>query len=59
MGQADSMFIDYGDTDILVDAGNNADGPLVVNYLKKLKTDDVEILIGSHHHEDHIGPIPA
>lgn len=53
------MFIDYGDTDILVDAGNNADGPLVVNYLKKLKTDDVEILIGSHHHEDHIGPIPA
>ncbi len=55
VGQADSIFIDYQDYDILIDGGNNLDGGLVVNYLKNLSVDDIEILVGTHAHEDHIG----
>jgi len=55
VGQADCIFIDYGDYDILIDAGNNNDGASVVDYLKKLNTDDIEILVATHPHEDHIG----
>jgi len=55
VGQADCIFIDAGDTDILIDAGNREDGDLVVNYLKQLETDDIELLIATHPHEDHIG----
>jgi len=57
VGQADSIFIDYGDYDILIDAGNNNDGSLVVEYLRQLNTDDIEIMIATHPHEDHIGGI--
>lgn len=55
VGQADSIFIDYGDVDVLLDGGNNADGALVVDYLKALGTDDIELMIATHPHEDHIG----
>lgn len=55
VGQADSIFIDIGDYDILIDAGNNSDGDLVVDYLQNLGVDDIEILIATHVHEDHIG----
>lgn len=55
VGQADSIFIDYGDIDILIDGGNNEDGELVVNYLKALGTDDIELMVATHPHEDHIG----
>jgi beta-lactamase superfamily II metal-dependent hydrolase len=55
VGQADAIFIDAGDNDILIDAGNRADGDMVVNYLKSLHTDDLEMIIATHPHEDHIG----
>lgn len=55
VGQGDAIFIDYGDYDILIDAGNNDDGDLVVDYLKKLGTDDIEIMVATHPHADHIG----
>lgn len=35
VGQADSILIKKGDESMLIDAGNNSDGDLVVNYLKK------------------------
>lgn len=55
VGQADSIFIDAGDYDILIDGGNNDDGDLVANYLRNLNTDDIEIMVATHPHEDHIG----
>lgn len=55
VGQADSIFIDYGDIDILIDGGNNSDGDLVVEYLKSLNTDNIEMIVATHPHEDHIG----
>jgi len=55
VGQADCIFIDIGDYDILIDAGNNSDGNLITGYLKSLDTDDIEIMVATHPHEDHIG----
>ncbi|KUG05283.1 hypothetical protein ASZ90_017356 [hydrocarbon metagenome] len=59
VGQADAIYIELPDNnDILIDAGNRADGPLVVNYLKTQGVDDIELLIATHPHEDHIGGLP-
>jgi beta-lactamase superfamily II metal-dependent hydrolase len=55
VGQGDSIFIDYGDYDILIDAGDNDYGQTVVNYLKKLNTDDIELVVATHPDSDHIG----
>lgn len=55
VGQADCTFIDFGDIDILIDGGNNSDGKELVDYLKKLNTDDIEILVATHPHADHVG----
>ena len=55
VGQGDSIFIDYKDYDILIDAGGNDKGPIVVEYLKSLGVDDIEIMVATHPHEDHIG----
>jgi len=59
VGQADSIYIELPDNnDILIDGGNVADGPLVVDYLTKQGVDDIELLIATHPHEDHIGGLP-
>jgi len=55
VGQADSIFIDMGTYEILVDGGNNSDGPFVVNYMKPYLDGDLELLVATHAHEDHIG----
>lgn len=56
VGQADSIFVSTGGHNMLIDAGNNADGKLIANYLKNdLNINNIEYLIGTHNHEDHIG----
>ena len=58
VGQADSILILNNDTSMLIDAGNNADGPLLVDYIKnKLKINKIDIVVGTHPHEEHIGGI--
>ena len=56
VGQGDATYIKTpnGD-DILIDAGNKGKGDAVVAYLKKLKVDDIEVLISTHPDADHIG----
>lgn len=59
VGQADAIYIELPDNnDILIDGGNVADGPLVVSYLKAQGVDDIELMIATHPHEDHIGGLP-
>lgn len=55
VGQADSILFEVEDKFMLIDAGNNDDGDLVVNYLKKQGVSTIDYLIGTHPHEDHIG----
>ena len=40
---------------MLVDAGNNEDGPKLVTYLKGLGINQFNYVVGTHPHEDHIG----
>ena len=55
VGQADSILITNDNHNVLIDAGNNEDGPKLVNYLKSLNITHFDYIIGTHHHEDHIG----
>lgn len=55
VGQADCTLLVYGDTEILIDGGNTADGYDVVAYLQRLGVDDLDLVVATHPHEDHIG----
>jgi competence protein ComEC len=55
VGQADCIFIRQNDATMLIDAGNNADGPAVVGYLQDQGVQKLDTVIGTHPHEDHIG----
>lgn len=55
VGQADSIYIKDGNSNMLIDAGNNADGPLLVKYLRSLGIKEFKYAVGTHAHEDHIG----
>ena len=55
VGQADSILITTGSDAMLIDAGENEDGDLVVDYIKSLGISDLDYVIGTHPHEDHIG----
>jgi competence protein ComEC len=56
VGQALSILIqDDQDNDLLIDGGNNADASLIEVTLSDLGVDDLEYVIATHYHEDHIG----
>lgn len=55
VGQADSILVKEKDKNILIDAGNNVDGPKLVSYLKSLGIASFDYVIATHPHEDHIG----
>ena len=55
VGQADSTLIIANNNTMLIDAGNNNDGMLLVNYIKSLGIKKIDFAIGTHAHEDHIG----
>ncbi len=55
VGQADSILITNNEYSMLIDAGNNEDGPLLVEYIKDLNISKIDYVVGTHPHEDHIG----
>ncbi|WP_058486773.1 ComEC/Rec2 family competence protein [Defluviitalea phaphyphila] len=57
VGQADSILIDQNGKYMLIDAGNNADSDLIIDYLKKQGVKKLEYVVGTHPHEDHIGSL--
>jgi len=60
VGQADSILVQLpGKQNILIDAGNNDDADLVINYLRQQGVRRLEHVIGTHPHEDHIGGFDA
>lgn len=59
VGQADSILIKEKDYTMLIDGGNQSDGENLVKYLQEeLDINDIDILVGTHPHEDHIGGLP-
>ncbi len=58
MGQADSTLIQTPNgKNVLIDAGNNDDSDKIVAFLKEQGINKLDILIGTHPHEDHIGAL--
>ena len=55
VGQGDSALILFNGTTILIDAGEADDGPGIVTYLKRQGVRDIDLLIATHPHYDHIG----
>ncbi|WP_281201111.1 MBL fold metallo-hydrolase [Orenia metallireducens] len=56
VGQADSTLVELPNGEnMLIDAGNNDAGNLIVNYIRNLNISKIDYLIGTHPHEDHIG----
>lgn len=53
--QGDAILIKQNDKNMLIDAGDNAYGDRVVNYLKSNNVTRLDYVIGTHPHADHIG----
>jgi competence protein ComEC len=57
IGQGDSILIDLGDTEVLIDSGEKS--PAVVPYLENYIDDPLEVMVATHPHTDHIGGLIA
>ena len=58
VGQADCILIQAPTGEnMLIDAGNNDDADTIVSYLNTQGVKKVDILVGTHPHEDHIGSL--
>ena len=55
VGQGDATLIAKGNFHMLIDAGNNQKGKVVVEYLKRAGVDKLDVLVGTHPDSDHIG----
>ena len=55
VGQGDSILIEAGESSMLIDAGENNKGSVVVDYLKQSNIQKLDYVIGTHPHSDHIG----
>ena len=53
VGQGDAILIDNGATEILIDGGDRSSG--IADYLDKHVDGNLEIVIATHAHADHIG----
>ncbi|MBQ6783643.1 MAG: MBL fold metallo-hydrolase [Acholeplasmatales bacterium] len=53
----DSLFIKYGDYDVLIDAGDAGDGEFVRNFVDSHISSDknLDLLVVTHCHSDHMG----
>ena len=55
VGQGDSILIIQEDKTMLIDAGTRANGEEVLEYLKNLGITKIDVLVGTHPHDDHMG----
>ena len=53
VSQGDAILLDYGETELLIDGGDKTPG--VVSYLSNFIDGDLEVVVATHPHADHIG----
>lgn len=55
VGQGDSMLVQYGGKNMLIDGSTWEAGDTVVSYLKAHGVGTIDVLVSTHPHSDHIG----
>ena len=56
VGEGDSIFIELpNEKTMLIDAGETSEGDTVLNYIKQLGYSNIDYIVGTHPHTDHIG----
>ncbi len=55
VGQADCMLLRCGGQTLLLDGGNVDDSRLVVSYLLGQNVEELDYVVNTHPHEDHVG----
>ena len=55
VGQADAALIECDGHYMLIDGGNKGDSNLIYSVLKSAEVPKLDIIVGTHAHEDHIG----
>lgn len=59
VGQADAALVECDGRYMLIDGGNKGDSSRMYSILKKHNISHLDIVVGTHAHEDHIGGIPG
>lgn len=59
VGHADAALVECDGHYMLIDGGNKADSDIIYTVLKNMEVPKLDIVIGTHAHEDHIGGIPG
>ena len=59
VGQADCILLEHDGQFLLIDGGNQEDGQLVVSYLEQQGVQELEAVVCTHAHEDHVGGLPS
>lgn len=59
VGQADAALVECDGHYMLIDGGNKADSNTLYSVLKKAQVPKLDIVVGTHAHEDHIGGLPG
>ena len=53
VGQGDSILLDFGDIEVLIDGGGKSPG--VISYIDDYVDGPLEVMVATHPHADHIG----
>lgn len=59
VGQADCMLLVAGQTTVLIDGGNTDTSSQVVSYLRRYGVEELDLIVNTHPHGDHLGGIPS
>ena len=59
VGQADCILLETEGKFMLIDGGNRDDSQLVVSYLEQQGVQELEAVVCTHAHEDHVGGLPS
>lgn len=55
VGQGESILVKSDGGNVLIDAGENDQGSVVMDYLKSQGVNTIDYFVGTHPHSDHIG----